>query len=472
MGWQEDPVVDSAQAQPWQSDPVVSSNWSDLPGNIIPDAKAVGTGAVNAGIRTAKGIYDFPEDAVNSAEDVLAGGNPSDTPIGQDAKTVGSGVVDAVKGIPQQLENLGSKEQWINHPVQNAMTAGSIAAPMFAPEEGLASKLGTGMENKGANMAADLAETSGKTVQKIRPETLGEDAEAGIRKAGNTPNVADVRTQLGKRMVNEGVVGGVGQDIGDRLQKVSESKDLAGQDIGSVRDEIRATNKATGVYDDVDDPIHVQANPILKEVLDTANELQGSARSGIKQMSRFWRETYNSLAKKAEENGGRLSLDDVHTEMQDVGKDMNSSPNSARFNAASDIYGHLADTQEKMVNDFSETMGRPDLKAKLLDANKRYTLYSKMEGDLKGPAASGATSGGNSPSPQRAALRGAPIRAMAYSAVQQIKPELAAKLVRGGPAMAKWGGMLEAAAKKGPQNLAMTDYVLRQTDPEYARATQ
>ena len=447
------------------------SALSTMAGNIIPDAKAVGEGALNTGLRTAKGIYDLPEDAVHSAEDVLAGGNPADTPIGQDVKTVGSGVVDAVKGIPQQLENLGSKEEWIQHPVQNAMTAGSIAAPMFAPEEGLVSKIGTGMENKGANMAADLAETSGKTVQRIRPETLGEDAQAGIRMAGKTPNVADVRTQLGKRMVNEGVVGGVGQDLGDRLQKVSELKDSAGKDIGAVRDEIRATNKATGVYDDVDDPIHVQANPILKEVLDTANELQGSARSGIKQMSRFWRETYNSLAKKAEENGGRLSLDDVHTEMQDVGKDMNSPPNSARFNAASDIYGHLADTQEKMVNEFSKTLGRDDLKQRLLDANKRYTLYSKMEGDLKGPAAAGTPSGGSSPSPQRAALRGAPVRAAVYSAVQQFKPKLAEMLVKG-PAMQKYGSMLEAAARKGPQNLAMTDYVLRQTDPDYAEATK
>ena len=351
-----------------------------------------------------------------------------DTSLGQDAETIGGGVVDAVKGIPQQLENLGSKEQWVNHPVQNAMTAGSILWPagkeFFSPStEGMAASIGKGMENKGANMAADLAETSGKTVQRIRPETLGEDAEAGIRKAGNTPNVADVRTQLGKRMVNEGVVGGVGQDIGDRLQKVGELKNAAGKDIGAVRDEIRATNKATGEYDDVDDPIHVQANPILKEVLDTANDLQGSARSGIKQMSRFWRETYNSLAKKAEGNNGRLTLDDIHTEMQDVGKDMNSAPNSSRANAASDIYGHLADTQEKMVNEFAKTLGRDDLKQRLLDANKRYTLYSKMEGDLKGPAASGSTSGGASPSPQRAALRGAPIRAMAYSAVQQIKPE-------------------------------------------------
>ena len=104
------------------------SALSTMAGNIIPDAKAVGEGALNTGLRTAKGIYDLPEDAVHSAEDVLAGGNPADTPIGQDVKTVGSGVVDAVKGIPQQLENLGSKEEWIQHPVQNAMTAGSIAA--------------------------------------------------------------------------------------------------------------------------------------------------------------------------------------------------------------------------------------------------------------------------------------------------------------------------------------------------------
>ena len=76
MGWQDDPVVDSSQSQPWQSDPVVSSNLSDLPGNIIPDAKAIGSAVLDTGLRTAKGIADFPEDAIHSGEQVLSGSKP------------------------------------------------------------------------------------------------------------------------------------------------------------------------------------------------------------------------------------------------------------------------------------------------------------------------------------------------------------------------------------------------------------
>lgn len=449
------------------------SDWANLPKNILPDAAAMASNAVGTAGRIAKGVADLPSDLLETGRQELSGGNPLETPIAQDVKTVGNEAINAVKSIPESIGNLASKDAWIEHPVQNAVTAGSLVAPMFAPEEGgMAARLGKGMENKGANMAADLAEVSGRTVERTRPETLGPEGEAGIRKAGGTPNVADVRTQLGKKLVNDEIVGGVGQSVGDRLQKVSEIKNDAGKEINSVREEIRKTNRASGEYEGVDDPIHVQANPILKSVLDIANELRNSARSGIRQASRFWRETYNSLATKAEANNGRLTLDDIHKEMQDVGKDLDSSPKSPRFNAASDIYAHLAETQEKMLTDFADTLWRDDLKQRLLDANKRYTLSSKLELDLKGPSASGSPSAVGGPSPQRAALRGSPIRAGVYAAIQSIKPALAEALVKGGPKMAKYGPYLESAARQGPKNLALADMILRQNDESYAELTQ
>ncbi len=125
-----------SDAEPFKApeDDADPPKWSDLPGNILPDAKAIGTNAAQTGLRIGKGIYDLPSDLTETARQELTGGSPFETPLAEDLKTVGSGVVGAVKAIPGQLKDLISKDAWIQHPVGNAMTAGAIAAPFLAPE--------------------------------------------------------------------------------------------------------------------------------------------------------------------------------------------------------------------------------------------------------------------------------------------------------------------------------------------------
>lgn len=108
--------------------------WADLPKNIIPDAEAMLKNNAGLALRTAKGVNDLPGDLANTAVDLVHGKSPMDTPLGQDAKTVGSGLLSAAKAIPKSITDLGNKEAWIQHPVGNAMTAGSIVAPFLGPE--------------------------------------------------------------------------------------------------------------------------------------------------------------------------------------------------------------------------------------------------------------------------------------------------------------------------------------------------
>jgi hypothetical protein len=138
MAWDDLPPDSAAQTAGWDAAPPTQDElpkWSDLPGNIIPNAEKVAKGAVDTGLRTAKGIYDLPSDALETAKGewghLLKGENPlegiTESPLAQDAKTVGSGVINTVKAMPGQLGDLASKEAWVNRPVENAMTAAALA---------------------------------------------------------------------------------------------------------------------------------------------------------------------------------------------------------------------------------------------------------------------------------------------------------------------------------------------------------
>lgn len=444
-----------------------SPQWSDLPKNIIPDAESVGKSI----------LTPWPLKAIDAIKSAATAKSPLEAVERAAAPTLPG----AISQIPKSVENLGSKEEWIQHPVQNAATVASMAYPagkaLLAPaESGIAASMGEAMRSKGANMGAEMGEVGADTIKKMNPNVLGDEGKANIRTADNKPNIADVRTETGAKLINEGVVGGFGQDVGDRIQAANEKLNSYGKQVDSAIGAIKDYNKSTGEYENVDDAIHVQATPILKNILDTANELRDSARSGIRQTSRFWRETYNSLAKKAEGNNGRLNLDDVRSEMQEVGKDMNAGPNTPRFATAKDIYGHLAEVRDQMVNQIAEQSGNPKLASNLLDANKGYSFYSRITKGLEEAGAGGEVPEKMGRHLVRSTMRGDPLHATGYlglmKALNAVEPAFAQKLMQYGPFVQKYGGALETAAKQGPRQLAMTNYLIGQKDPEYRQAMQ
>ncbi len=136
MAWDDLPP-DAGVKTSWDAAPPTKEElpqWSDLPGNIIPNAEKVAKGAIDTGLRTAKGIYDLPSDAMETAggewKHLLKGENPlegiTESPIAQDIKTVGGGLINTAKAIPGQLMDLGSKEAWVNRPVENALTGAAL----------------------------------------------------------------------------------------------------------------------------------------------------------------------------------------------------------------------------------------------------------------------------------------------------------------------------------------------------------
>lgn len=142
----------------WDSTPptaeemkIIDPQWSDLPSHIIPNAKEIASGIGGLLSRTAKGVSDLPADINATGEAMDKGKGFMDTPVGQDASTVGKTAAGVVTSIPKLLKDVVSKEAWINHPVSNAMTV----APFVG---GAAGKLlGSGAE---AAEAADLGAAS------------------------------------------------------------------------------------------------------------------------------------------------------------------------------------------------------------------------------------------------------------------------------------------------------------------------
>lgn len=475
MAWDDTPPDPSS----WDAEPPknneITTPLSDVPmnalenvGRILNPANIIRSGAEQ--IKTS--AFDLPKEATQTLAQVI-GNTVAGKPIGQ--TPMAQRAADIASSEPVQ-----NPVEWAKkNPVDAAMTMAAPITPFLgkgAVAEGLASKLGRGMEEKGGSLANDLGEISGSTVKKMNPRVLGAEAQGNIRKAGDISNIADVRSEIGKKLVKDDVVGGFGQDVGDRLQKVNELKDTYGKQVDSALEDIRKTNRSTGEYSDVDDALHVQATPILKGVLDTANELRDSARSGLRQTSRYWRETYNSLAKKAEDNNGRLNFDDIRTEMQDVGKDMNAGVNSPRYSTAKDIYGHLAELRDEMVDQIAQQSGNPKLASNLLNANKQYSFYSKIADGLQDAGAGGEVPEKMGKHMVRSTMRGDPMHATGYLGLMKllnaVEPAMAQKLVRWGPGVSKYGGVLEAAAKQGAKNLAVVDHLLKQQDPEYAKAMQ
>ena len=425
-------------------------NWSDVPGQAMKNAPKDALNVLAGAASALPGASFMPGGMMNPAKE----GDPSGFHT----------LADALKAIPKAGEDLVTPEGWAEHPVGNLATLGSLAVPGEGGGE-ISEGVGKAMEEKGGNMGADLANMSGTTVQKMKPNMMLE--PEAVRTVEGKANPEDLRAESGKRLIKEGIVGGAGESAGDIWQKARVKENDFGKSVEDALDAIRKKSPGTD---------QLEADAVLGPISQKTNELGGSARSGTRQQARFWNETLNSLTKKASANAGKLGLDDIRSELQDVGEDLDASPKTPRYQAAQKIYGHLADLRDQMVEDIAKKSGDPQLADNLTKANKGYSFYSRLNRGLDVQAAAGGAGKEIGNYPMRAAARGRPMEALGYMgvmpALNALKPALAQKLVEWGPGVAKYGKVLEAAAKKGLPALTTAHFVLKQRDPQYRKLTE
>lgn len=438
MAWDDTPPQQSEINSGWDAEPPKQGEipeWSDLPKNIIPDAEAIGKGSLNTTGRIVKGVMDLPSDAVETVKDEL-GGNFTNTPIMQDAKTVGGGVVDAVKGIPQQLENLGSKDEWIKHPVGNTMTAASVVAPFLggSPEVSEASdpnilqRMGAGAQNNTMGISADTMDRMAKQNNPIKE---------GVK--------------LANSLREEGATAPSKMETLDNVKKLHDD---AGDQVQASLKAIKEQNRRFGEHPEIDDALHVQANPFLKTVIDKANETLHDPDPELRSTGRKWKIMYDSLSDKAMENDGRLSFDDIRSEMKRVGHYFDSDKT---LPIGRKMYAHLADMRDSMVEQVANESASPELADNLRKSNAAFSKYARILPDVRSMASKSATGSDSVLSGQR------PWRA----GMRAAEPALGKILLSLGNKSAKYGPMLKAAAAQGTKNLMMTDYLLKQSDQDY-----
>lgn len=471
MGWDDAPPTQEdlqPQSGGWDATPPTAEEmrgpqWSDLPKNIGPDAEDLAKGALGTGMRIGKGIYDLPSDLVQSGAATLSGGNPLETPIAQDVKTVGGGIGNAVMGIRKSIGDLASKDAWVNHPVQNAVNAGSILEGGL--EGGLGAEAGTGaagrlgevLEKSGAREATGVAGITDKTIGKMTP------------RGGNE---AVTRADLGKRLIDDKVIGGLGETPEKIRENQLGQKDKYGNQVKEALSQIRNS----GV------PPEVSADKALSPILNEWSKLADDSQPEGRAMARRLAASYTKLEDIANKKGGVLGFDDIHNEMESVGQTLGKTPKtSPSYGHLSDLYKTLAQSKDAIVDDVSKRSGNLDLAKQLKDANAGFHTYSQIGRDVgKIAAKEGVEKGSN------IGFYGS-LWAMAHGefdkaaeffvggrllgpALKEIAPSMAKHTVQAGRIMQKYGPALEGAAKKGAKNLAVTSSIIANKDPEYANA--
>lgn len=198
----------------------------------------------------------------------------------------------------------------------------------------------------------------------------------GMAKIGQNP--ATVGENLENTLQQEGALG---KDASTSWDKMNALKEQYGQRVGAALDRIRQTNKASGIYPELADPLKIDANSALKPLLDDSNALSKSGYPLDKFKARNLKAMYNSLSDKANANDGFLTFDHVQDEMGKVGQMMNAAgPN--HIGIVKELYGRLYNIKDSMVNDIAEAVDDPSLKNELLEANAGYSRYSKLMDDV------------------------------------------------------------------------------------------
>lgn len=227
--------------------------------------------------------------------------------------------------------------------------------------------------SKGANSQAGI---SAETVQ-------------ALTRSGQNP--AEVGNMIGKRLVDEGVLG---QSPSETFKNTQKMQNNYGGQVKQALDAIKEANRSSGEWADVEDSLHVNSNQALKPLLDKKVALANSPFSANRAMARPWTEAYTDLANQANGTDGMTSLDHVNGTMKEVGQMLGKlEKGTAPYKNVASLYGTLANMRDGMVSDIAGRLGNPSLASNLLKANQGYSFYSRIMPDINWQAAQESVGG-------------------------------------------------------------------------------
>ena len=187
-------------------------------------------------------------------------------------------------------------------------------------------------------------------------------------------NPAKFTQQLQDELNSENLLGKNASITWDKFEP--EMKDSA-QEVGAVRQEIADSPAGP-------DALKVDAQTALQPIYDAwGKEVEAIVpdRTVLKKFGDY----YNGLMEAAKNQDGKLTMDDVHKFLQEIGPKTHagSEANQAIF---SKMYAVAMDAQDKIVNTVADQSGNPELGQKLIDANARFSRNARLMPDIAAAA--------------------------------------------------------------------------------------
>ncbi len=322
-----------------KSDPAYQSySVLGLGKNALSDVGRIGSGLANAVEGVGKTMYQEATGPSPILDPKGYAQNLMQTPVGQSVVNTPSNVVQGIGDFAS--DPIGAMYR---NPVSTALTVyGGVES----------AKNLTGLFKN----VPDLMDAG------IKPKTLESMTPKGV-------NPADYAETLQKSLNDEGAIGKSPKETFDNMYQNTVK---AGQDVGSARDAIA---QAAGP-----DAVTVDAQTALKPIYDAWGKEVNAIVPDNSVLSKFSK-YYNGLMDAAKTQGGRLTLDNIHSFLQEIGPKVHtgSEANQAIF---SKLYSVGMEAQKGVVEAIAQQAGDDTLAKNLLDANARYSRNLRLMPDV------------------------------------------------------------------------------------------
>lgn len=268
---------------------------------------------------------------------------------------------------PQQSDNPPAGAEV---PFEQRLLTNAKAALSGVGTATLAGKLGTSLFS-----SPQLADAG------IRPSTILKMTPKGVNPATTAEGL---RTSLND-------AGAITSDPADTWNRFSALKDQAGQAVGAARDAIRQQAVSAGG----EDPSLVDAQKALKPIYDGWSERASHLTEIGRSYAEPFEQTYSGLMDAAKNQGGKISLDNIKSVMDQVGPLTHRGALESQ-EAMQQLYGALADAHDGIVESIAKAANNPSLAQTLLDANASFSKYVRIMPDIGMATAKAATQVGSS----------------------------------------------------------------------------
>lgn len=208
----------------------------------------------------------------------------------------------------------------------------------------------------------------------IKPSTV-------LKMTPSGANPADYGKQL-EGELNQ--AGAIGKNPSDTFQRMNSLKDQAGQQVSNSLNNI---SQAAGPG-----ALNVNAETALKPVYDAWSNEVSSLVPDNKTISIFGK-YYDALSSQAKNQGGNLTLDNLHDFLQEIGPKTHAGSEQMQ-DIYSKLYSAGANARDGVVNTVAQQANNPQLAQDLLGSNADYSKYIRLMPDVSKSAATSAVKQG------------------------------------------------------------------------------